>query len=735
MTGTDVAVTSTISETVDDRSEGAGRLPAAWQRSWRCLAGDAAVLIGIAGITITQPLLSLLGENPTFFVAGGYRPSHIIAFALAVAFVPPTLMFLVTALPGFVSRRLDRPAHAVGVGLFAGLFAVMVCRTVRIDGLIYVGAAAACLSLIVAVAEWRFPVVRRFLGYLAVGNVAFVGLFLVGSPTAPLIIPSDDGVRDGDVVVPSLDGPVLVVVLDELPLTSLIRGDGSINDTRYPNFARLAEQSTWFRDAASESYTTYLSTPTILSGRIVEGRELPTVARHPRNYFTLFGHRYPVNRYETVTDMCPSDVCEKRPAGSFSGLLDDGLTAYQHRVLPPEMRTGLRPIDAGWGDFDGTFGEGGVPGPGAGTPETTATTSGGNPYAKLLEYTEEERSSAGQAASFLRQISLIDADPTVGFIHVTIPHHPYVLTPWGSGEIPTTWMPDNFEEEETKLPPPDDPAYDFAFREVYALQAMQMGAVDTLIGDAIDHLVETGAWDDALVVVTSDHGIDATNPGFIREEAGDNLDELYRIPLFIKAPGQKTGEIRDDPASTVDVLPSIIDLLGIEADWEFDGHSLFDGSEPTIDRRVTSGFDAAMAVAARHSAQYPRGEDWADLAAVGEGEDLVGDEVREHTLGRASELGWTLDDEELLADLSVSDGPVPYLLRGTLTGTEGRPPELVVSINGTVAGTVGGYERDGDGWRFNGVMGPFFQDGRNELVAYEVERGAGTITLRPVGDG
>jgi hypothetical protein len=32
-------------------------------------------------------------------------------------------------------------------------------------------------------------------------------------------------------------------------------------------------------------------------------------------------------------------------------------------------------------------------------------------------------------------------------------------------------------------------------------------------------------------------------------------------------------------------------------------------------------------------------------------------------------------------------------------------------------------------------MGPFFEDGRNELVAYEVERGAGTITLHPLGEG
>src|SRR5690606_13160176 len=227
--------------------------------------------------------------------------------------------------------------------------------------------------------------------------------------------------------------------------------------------------------------------------------------------------------------------------------LDVGLPAYQHRVQPPELRTGLPPIDAGWGGFDGVLGDSAGGG-------RTVTTVDPDPYGKHDAYPEEVRSSSGQVAMYRHQLSLVGPEPSVNFIHVTIPHYPYVLSPWGEGESPTTWMPDNIKQEATKLPPVGDPAYEFAFRQVYALQAMQIGAVDRLIGETIDHLVSVGAWDDALVVVTSDHGIDATYPGFIRQEAGDNLDELYRIPLFVKAPGQTEGEVRDDPASTVDVL-------------------------------------------------------------------------------------------------------------------------------------------------------------------------------------
>lgn len=703
--------------------------PSSAHEPWiRVLALDAAVLVGLAGVAITQPLLELLGDNPTFFVAGRYEPHQIVALALTVAFVPPVLVFLATVVPGLAARRLSRPAHGVGVGALAALLALMLCRTARIDGVVYVVPAAVLAGAAVAVAEWRSALFRRFLGYLAAGNVAFVALFLVASPVADLVRRPAVGGQEGAVVVPALAGPVLLIVLDEMPVTTLMRADGTINDTRYPNFARLAEHSTWFRNAASESRTTFVSTPSILSGRRAGDHDLPILEEHPRNLFTLFGDRYPVSRYEIVTDMCPPDVCEPPPAGSFRGLLDDVALVYQHRVLPPDWRTGLPTIEAGWGDFGAsTAGE-----PGPVVPETPSTTTERNPMARVDEFTKEERSRPGQMAALRQVVAGIDADPSVNVVHVVLPHHPYVLTPWGEGAMTHTWMPDEVAEGSNMLPPVDDPGYEFAFQQVYPLQSMQIGAVDTVIGETIDHLEATGAWDDALVVVTSDHGIDTTAPGFGRYEDDTNTDELFRIPLFVKAPGQTTGQIDDAPASTVDILPTIVDLLGIETDWRFEGHSLVDGSEPTIDRYVTTDVDAAIAIAAAHAARYPRGEGWADLAAVGVAEDLVGTDVGDHTVGAPSPMRWATEHDDVLADLSIADGPVPYLLRARVTGTGERPPDLVVSVNGTVAGAVGAFRHEDDAWLMSGVMAPLFADGRNEVVAYEVVREGGTVTLHPL---
>ena len=681
---------------------------------------DAAVLFGLAGVAITQPLLDLLGRNPTFFVAGSYEASQIVWFAVIVAVVPAAVLFGVSALAGLLHRRWAPVYHGVGVALLAGLFVLMLCRTMRLDGVVYVVPVVAVVAATVALVEWRSKIARQFLAYLAVGNVAFVVLFLTTSPTARLIGADDDVAgQQGEVAIPPLEGPVILIVLDEFPVTAIMRGDGSIIDTRYPNIARLADQSTWFRNAASESRTTYVSTPSILSGVRAEEDELPILDDHPRNYFSLFGDRYPVNRYELVTDMCPTEVCEPPPAQPMTQLLDDSSIVYQHRVLPPAWRDRLPPLDTGWGDF------------GDDMPAGTAAQPR-DPMAEVREKSEDEIQN-GQPAVFRRQIELIDAEPSINFIHSVLPHHPYRFTPWGEGPLPATRLPDEVSSGRNKLPATDDPAYDFMFRQLYPLQAMQIGAVDKLLGEMIDHLEEIGVWEESLVVVMSDHGIDFTAPGFTRTLDETNADEVLRMPLFIKAPGQTDGRIDDAPASTVDVLPSIIDLLGIDTDWEFEGHSLFDGSEPTIDLRVQTDVEEAFRLAAAHEAQFPRGEDWKSLAAVGEGEDLVGNPVGDYRVGAPSPLHWEPDAAGVLDDLSIAEDAVPYIMEGEVAGTDRRPPELVVAVNGTLAGTLGGYLADGDAWRFTGYVGPWFKDGRNEVVAYEVERGGGgALTLHPL---
>lgn len=697
----------------DARSTRAGR--------WAGVGVDAAVLFGLAGVAITQPILDLFGNNPTFFVAGNYGRRNTVAFALVVAIVPAAVVFGVTALFRLVSRRSSALAHGIGVGVLAALFGLVLCRTIGIDATVPVFALAALLGAAVAAAEGRYPTVRRFLAYLALGNLAFLVLFLFASPTTELL--RGAAYADaGAVRVPPLEGPVTVVVLDEFPLAALMRPDGTINEVRYPNLALLAGETTWFRNASAEIPSTYVSVPEILSGVRSDDGDLPILRDHPRNLFTLFGQRYPINNYEVVTDMCPPDSCGRPPGQPVSQALSDAAVVYRHRVLPEPMREGLPAIDQGWGDFGGDLGaETSV------TDGPMPTTSSGepDPMARMAEVPETDGGQLGQSTALRRQTQLITADPSINLVHVLLPHHPYVLTPWGVTSS-NKWVPGT-------MPPPDDPRHERAFAELYGMQAMQVAAIDQMVGEIVAHLKQTGAWDTGTFVLLSDHGIDITAPNFTRtvRDEDRNEDGILRIPLFIKAPGQTAGEVRDEPATTLDVLPSLIDILDIEAGWDMDGHSLFDGSEPGYDRVLSSdSFEDGLDYVARQQEHLPEGDSWASVLAIGEQGDLVGAQVADHDVGAPSDLAWNGDVvAEALADPAAAGGVAPVQVRGHVSGTDDEPPDLVVALDGTISATIGGYTRIDEGWGFTGVLGPEVEGGADEVVAYEVERTGDRVTL------
>ncbi|NNE74083.1 MAG: hypothetical protein HKN26_10495, partial [Acidimicrobiales bacterium] len=50
-------------------------------------------LLGLAGIAVAQPLLSIFGDNPEYFVFVNARHAGTLAFALLVIAIPPVVLF------------------------------------------------------------------------------------------------------------------------------------------------------------------------------------------------------------------------------------------------------------------------------------------------------------------------------------------------------------------------------------------------------------------------------------------------------------------------------------------------------------------------------------------------------------------------------------------------------------------------------------------------------------------
>ena len=109
------------------------------------------------------------------------------------------------------------------------------------------------------------------------------------------------------------------------------------------------------------------------------------------------------------------------------------------------------------------------------------------------------------------------------------------------------------------------------------LQATYYGMVtevDAQFGRVVDALVARGVLDDTVVVVTSDHG-EQLGDHWLIEKVG-YADPSYRIPLIVRWPQHVAtpGRVVEAFTESVDVLPTLIDLLGGEVPDFCDGYSL-----------------------------------------------------------------------------------------------------------------------------------------------------------------
>jgi arylsulfatase A-like enzyme/Flp pilus assembly protein TadD len=119
-----------------------------------------------------------------------------------------------------------------------------------------------------------------------------------------------------------------------------------------------------------------------------------------------------------------------------------------------------------------------------------------------------------------------------------------------------------------------------AFAHGRAPYDAEVAWTDSAIGSALDTLRSAGQMDRTLVVLTADHG----------EALGDHgetthglfaYDATLRVPLIISAPTLRHASV-SERTSHVDILPTILDLLGMDSPGGLDGRALFDraGSAP-----------------------------------------------------------------------------------------------------------------------------------------------------------
>ncbi|MSR60908.1 MAG: hypothetical protein EXS08_00480 [Planctomycetes bacterium] len=96
--------------------------------------------------------------------------------------------------------------------------------------------------------------------------------------------------------------------------------------------------------------------------------------------------------------------------------------------------------------------------------------------------------------------------------------------------------------------------------------------VDAEVGALLDTLARAGLAERTVVIVTSDHGEELFERGYLQH--GKTMQrEVLRIPLLVKLPGRASTRLVT-PAMQVDVAPTLLAALGFASDARFQGHDL-----------------------------------------------------------------------------------------------------------------------------------------------------------------
>lgn len=175
--------------------------------------------------------------------------------------------------------------------------------------------------------------------------------------------------------------------------------------------------------------------------------------------------------------------------------------------------------------------------------------------------------------------------PVFGRLSIMDPHTPYFPSePYASMYPPDALpLPDSIKEDLHTKPVLQryfhkvrgfDLLEEQDYRQCKAAYYGLVTHVDDRIGQVIDRLKALDLYDDSLIIFTSDHGSMLGEHGYI-EKWGHMYEQVMRTPLLIKPPHNPyKGKRLDSFVESIDIMPTILELLNLEMPDGVQGKSL-----------------------------------------------------------------------------------------------------------------------------------------------------------------
>ena len=697
-------------------------------------------LVAICGVAVAQPLYDITGRYPAFFVAHAARPRDLFLLIFFASLLLPTVLLAIEQLAGLISRRVGDALHFLFIAGGLALFTLQALRTVPASGIVVVVVSLAA-GVIATVLYHRSGAVKTLISVLAIGGVAFPLLFIMNPDIRKIAFPRAADGRAPTHEGPTSDVPVIMVVFDELPLLSLLDSEGQIDAGRFPNLARLASTSVWYRNTTAVSDATALAIPAILNGSYpaTSNPKMPIYQDHPVTLFTLLEGSHDLYLFEHFTRMAPPGAITsgaRSQRGSAPLVRDLGIV-YLHMVLPPAFTHRLPPITEGWKDFGNAQGA------------LTAGDSHGEEQDSEVTWADFKGDWARRGQQFDEFLEAINRGerPGLFFIHSMLPHAAWEYLPNGKGYSlqPEGAVIGAVGANTKGIHPQQWVDDEWVLTQAYQRHLLQVGFVDTLVGRMIARAEAAGIFDEALIIVTADHGV-SFRPGDNRRQAtATNAGEILPVPLLIKLPAQREGRVVQTPATLVDVLPTVADILDVTIPGAVDGHSLLETRPQALprDARLVSeggrskvftyplpGWDRTLRTKLETFGEGPMDR----VYQIGPFPQLRGMAISTLPIGDPIKAKVRIRGQHLYAAVQKSSKFVPTDIRGVLSGADAGIFPIAVAVNGTIAALTNSYRAKGGGYEFTALVPErSLREGPNAIEVFAIESGKNEEPiLRPI---
>jgi arylsulfatase A-like enzyme len=241
----------------------------------------------------------------------------------------------------------------------------------------------------------------------------------------------------------------------------------------------------------------------------------------------------------------------------------------------------------------------------------TIAVTGGGFMSDVFGFDRGFESFSGKAGSIEEGTQLLIQEigkerdrPIFAFFHTYQVHSPYqppnrYRDLWDSGDS-------DFEATNENLVPIQDGAREVLDREDFDhLEALYDGEIrytDESLSSCFDELERIGFFDNALVIVTSDHGEEFGDHGGLLHRVSLH-EELLHIPLILSGAGVARGVVDPTLVSLIDLAPTILAAAGLPVTEVMEGRNLLGGVSDTAwdDQRVFAQYTSL-----RYAVRTPR---------------------------------------------------------------------------------------------------------------------------------